>query len=438
MLRHGVRRLSLAGLPVTITKPGAAVSSGSSRIDYSEAAKKFLQSNLIGGSNTSVGFVGLPNVGKSTLWNALTKQNAAASNFPFCTIDPNRASINVPDPRLSQLAAIAKSAVIKPAQIEFVDIAGLIEGAAEGRGLGNQFLNDIRDTHVMCHVVRCFVNPNVTHVDGDGIKLNPAADFSTIASELALADLQLLEKRRGAFVKKSGKKAIATGVITTGVDESLVLKTMDMCQEFLEDQKPLNVETVSMRFPDKAEFTEVVQIITAHLQLLSAKPALVVANVDEDSVVEGNQHSRALKEFLNSQGIPMVTLSASLEDSATKSESEAARQELLSLFGLEDTGLNEVVDLCSKLLDVQCFYTIGPKEARAWKIRRATNAVDAAAKIHSDIASGFIAADVIKPETYIDLGGEQNVKSQGKLLLKGRDYIVEDGDVIHFRFRKIK
>jgi GTP-binding protein YchF len=423
VMRHGISKAWIGTATATASAPRRA----------EEVAKSFLQSPVVGGTNTSVGFVGLPNVGKSTLWNALTKQNAAASNFPFCTIDPNRASVVVPDPRLDTLAKIAKSAEIKAAAIEFVDIAGLIEGAAEGKGLGNQFLNDIRDVHAICHVVRCFSNANVTHVDGDGVKLNPAADFSTIASELALSDLQQLEKRRQSLLKKN--KKIVTNQ-QSAIDDTMMLKVIDLCTELLEDQRPINVLNVQQKFPDPKELAQVSMAITSNLQLLSAKPALAVANVDEDSVVEGNQFSKSLKEFLDTQGIPMVTLSASLEDSATKSETEEARNELLSLFGLENTGLNNVLELCSKMLDVQCFYTIGPKEARAWKIRRGSTAVEAAAKIHSDISNGFISADVIKPSLFIELGGEQAVKQQGKLQLKGRDYIVEDGDVIHFRFKK--
>lgn len=374
-------------------------------------------------SSESIGLCGLPNVGKSTLWNALTRQNAEAGNFPFCTIEANRAQVDVPDPLLSQLARSVHSRKVVPATIEVVDVAGLIAGAAEGKGLGNQFLADIGHVDLVVHVVRCFPSSKVIHVENDGMSLRPEEDLEIIRTELMLADLQLLERRRARRKKR------------VDIGDSRV---EDLCIGMLEEGEEVNPRTLGQRFRD-GEAMEIWRDVK-HFGLLSSKPVVYVANVEEDSVVLGNQFSKQLEEYVAQKfpGVPVILLSAELEQAASRAESPQAQSELLEIYGLKETGLNRVVATCSKILDLQVFYTVGEKETRAWKIKRGSTCTQAAGKIHSDFEKQFVSAEVIRAEDWLELDGEEACRKKGKASQKGRDYIVQDGDVMHFRVNKAK
>ena len=358
------------------------------------------------------GIVGLPNVGKSTLFNALTKTAAAqAANYPFCTIEPNVGDVAVPEPRLQTLAEIAGSAEIIPARMQFVDIAGLVKGAAQGEGLGNQFLANIREVDAVVYVLRCFEDDDITHVDG---RIDPITDFEVVETELMLADLESLEKRRANLEKKAkgqDKEAKATLVL---VDKAL---------EQLREGKPARA----------ADIAEDDQKAFSGLQLLTAKPILFVANVDEASAAEGNAHAEAVAARAKQEGAAAVVISAKIEaELAQLSDDEQA--EYLETLGLEEPGLNRLIRTGYDLLGLQTFFTAGPKEARAWTVRRGASAPQAAGVIHTDFEKGFIRAETVSYDDYVAHQGEQGAKEAGRVRLEGKEYVVQDGDVMHFRF----
>ena len=358
------------------------------------------------------GIVGLPNVGKSTLFNALTQTAAAqAANYPFCTIEPNVGEVAVPDPRLDTLAAIASSAQIIPTRLTFVDIAGLVRGASKGEGLGNQFLANIREVDAVAHVVRCFEDSDVTHVEG---RVDPIADIETIETELMLADLESLEKRVTALEKKA-----------RGGDKE-AKETLDLVSRaltLLRDGKPARL--VERKPEEERAFSM--------LGLLTSKPVLYVCNVDEASARDGNAFSARVFARAAEEGAKAVVVSAKIESEiAVLPEEEQA--EYLAAIDLEEPGLNRVIRAGYELLGLITYFTVGPKEARAWTITRGTKAPQAAGVIHSDFEKGFIRAETIAYDDYVALKGEAGARDAGKLRLEGKDYEVADGDVLHFRF----
>lgn len=359
-----------------------------------------------------MGIVGLPNVGKSTLFNALTKTAAAqAANFPFCTIEPNTGEVNVPDPRLDKLAAIAKSKEIIPARMTFVDIAGLVKGASKGEGLGNQFLANIRETDAIAHVLRCFDDGDVTHVDG---RVNPVEDAEVIETELMLADLESIEKRRAGLVRK---------LKGNDKDAQQQDRLLAAAQEVLENGQP--ARTVEVDEEDKKAWKM--------LQLLTTKKILYVCNVDEGDAATGNAYSKAVEEMAAAQGAASVVISAKIEEEISQLEEEE-QEMFLEELGLTEAGLDRLIRAGYELLHLETYFTVGPKEARAWTIREGTMAPQAAGVIHGDFERGFIRAETIAYDDYVELGGEGPAKEAGKMRAEGKGYMVKDGDVLHFLF----
>lgn len=358
------------------------------------------------------GIVGLPNVGKSTLFNALTRTAAAqAANFPFCTIEPNVGEVAVPDARLDKLAAIAKSKQIIPTRMTFVDIAGLVKGASKGEGLGNQFLANIRECDAIAHVLRCFEDDDITHVDG---RVDPVEDAETIETELMLADMESIEKRLQNLQRK-----------LKGNDKEAVQQDRLLRQALaaLEDGRPARSVEVD---PDDQKAWQM-------LQLLTAKPVLFVCNVEEESAAEGNAQTQRVAEMAKAQGAAYVVISAAIEEEISQLEPDEAK-EFLDELGLEEAGLDRLIRAGHELLELQTYFTVGPKEARAWTIPAGCSAPKAAGVIHGDFERGFIRAETIAYDDYIANNGEQGAKDAGKLRVEGKSYVVKDGDVLHFLF----
>ncbi len=359
------------------------------------------------------GIVGLPNVGKSTLFNALTETAAAqAANYPFCTIEPNVGNVAVPDPRLYKLAEIAGSAKIIETQLAFVDIAGLVRGASKGEGLGNQFLGNIREVDAIVHVLRCFTDGDVTHVEG---KVDPIADAETVETELMLSDLESLEKRVPNLIKKGqqGDKEAKIGAAVLG-----------QALELLREGKPARLTQ-----PRDAEEARVF----AAAQLITAKPVLYVCNVDEGDAANGNALSARVFDKAKAEGAEAVVVSAAIEaEIATMAPED--RGEFLAELGLEETGLARVITAGYKLLQLLTFFTVGPKEARAWTVHAGAKAPNAAGEIHTDFERGFIRAETIAFDDYVACKGEAGARETGKLRQEGKEYVVHDGDVMLFRF----
>ncbi len=358
------------------------------------------------------GIVGLPNVGKSTLFNCLSNAKAQSANFPFCTIEPNLGVVNVPDPRLEKLEELVKPERVQPATVEIVDIAGLVKGASKGEGLGNQFLGNIRECNAIIHVLRCFENDNIVHVDGS---VNPIRDKGTIDVELQLKDLETVEKRLEKVTRaaKAGDKKAA------------------------KEQDLLNRIKTTLESGNSARAVQVAddeQDLMDSFQLLTAKPILYVCNVDEASAKSGNAYVEQVKEAVKDENAEVIVLAVATEADITELESYEERQMFLEDLGLDEPGASKLIRASYKLLNLQTYFTAGVKEVRAWTIHRGDTAPKAAGVIHSDFEKGFIRAEVIAYDDFVAYGSEAKVKEAGKMRVEGKEYIVKDGDVMHFRF----
>jgi len=356
------------------------------------------------------GIVGLPNVGKSTLFNALTQTAAAeAMNYPFCTIEPNVGRVGVPDHRLFKLAKIAVSEKIIPTQIEIVDIAGLVKGASQGEGLGNQFLGHIRSTDAILHIVRCFENGDITHVNGN---VDPIRDIEVVETELILADIESLKKREALIAKKNNPELAP--------EKRSLQKFID----WLEKGNLLN----------RLEFSEEDTVVANAMHLITRKPILYVCNVSEEEVISGNLYTRAVEDFAKSKKSSVVMVSAAIEAEIAIIQDENEKSEYIASLGLSESGLSRIIRGGYNLLDLITFFTVGPIEAHAWTTHKGAKAPNAAGVIHTDFEKGFICAETISYNDYVECNGESGAKASGKMRLEGREYVVNDGDIFHFRF----
>ena len=359
------------------------------------------------------GIVGLPNVGKSTLFNCLSSSKAQAANFPFCTIEPNLGVTNVPDDRLSKLEGIVKPERVVPATVEIVDIAGLVKGASKGEGLGNQFLANIRETDAILHVLRCFDDSNVVHVDGS---VNPVRDKEIIDTELQLKDLDSIEKAIGRIEK----------IAKTGGDKDAKKKHEIMLMLKTHIEKGMNARSVELSREDWN--------LVRDLHLLTSKPVMYVCNVDEASAKTGNKYTQAVAECIKHENAGMIIITAAMEAEIAALETYDERKMFLDEIGLEEPGVNKLITAAYKLLELQTYFTAGVKEVRAWTIHKGMTAPQAASVIHTDFEKGFIKAEVIKYNDFVHFGSESACRDNGKLAIEGKEYIVNDGDVMHFRF----
>lgn len=359
------------------------------------------------------GIVGLPNVGKSTLFNCLSNAKAQSANFPFCTIEPNVGVVNVPDPRIKKLEELVNPERVIPATVEIVDIAGLVKGASKGEGLGNQFLGNIRETDAIIHVLRCFDNENIVHVDGN---VNPIRDKETIDIELQLKDLETVDKKL-----EKVKRAARTGNKEAIKEEETLLKIKDALES------GTSVRAVELSDEARAEFVKPLQFITD-------KPVMYLCNVDDDAAVSGNKYVDQVKEAVKDENAEVLVLAVGTEADITELEDYEERKEFLADMGLEEPGSAKLIRSAYQLLNQQTYFTAGVKEVRAWTINKGSTAPQAAGVIHTDFEKGFIRAEVIKYDTYVEFGSEAKVKEAGKLKVEGKEYIVQDGDVMHFLF----
>ncbi len=361
-----------------------------------------------------IGLVGLPNVGKSTTFNALTKaQNAESANYPFCTIEPNKAVVPVPDKRLDELAKIVNPQRIQYSTLDFVDIAGLVKGASKGEGLGNKFLSNIKETEVILQIVRCFEDENITHVEGS---IDPLRDIEIIETELLLSDMEALEKRISTLARK------AKG---NDRDAKMQLAIAQELLKHLENEQPVS----TFKDSDNEAFRQLIK----DMRFLTAKEIMYGANVDEDGLSEDNEYVKALKDYASKHNREVIKLCAKIEEEMVEFDEEE-KAEMLESLGVEESGLDQIIKKGFEKLGLMSYFTAGVKEVRAWTIKQGTTAPKAAAVIHNDFEKGFIRAEVISYEDFVTYGGEAGAKEAGKMRLEGKDYIVQDGDVMHFRF----